>query len=41
MLSFQMPLEVPFEILFQLFLELEADWLDQNVNELDFEQSKM
>ena len=36
-LSFQMPLEVPFEMSFQLLLEPEGNWLDQNVNELEFE----
>ena len=39
-LSFQTLLEVPFEISFQMLLELEANWLDRNANELEFELSK-
>ena len=34
---YQLPLELPFQILVQLLLELEANLLDQNVNELEFE----
>ena len=34
----QVPFELPVETLVQLLLELEANWLDQNVNELKFEQ---
>ena len=36
-----MPFELPVQIAVQLLLELEANWLDQNVNELEFELSKM
>ena len=36
-LSVQMPIELPVQFL----LELEANWLDQNVNELEFELSRM
>ena len=32
-----MSFEVPFEIPFQLLLELQKKWLDQNVIELEFE----
>ena len=32
-----MSFEVPFEIPFQLLLELQENWLDQNVIELEFE----
>ena len=31
--------QLPFQILVQLLLELEANLLDQNVNELEFELS--
>jgi hypothetical protein len=37
----QLPFELPFLILVQSLLELEENWLDQNVNELEFELSKM
>ena len=40
-LSVQLPFELLFEIPFQLFLELAASWLVQNVNELEFELSRM
>ena len=36
-LSVQLPFELPVQITVQLSLELEANWLDQNVNELEFE----
>ena len=36
-LSFQVPFVLPVEIPVQLLLELEANLLDQNVNELEFE----
>ena len=36
-LSVQLPFELPVQIPVQLGLELEANWLDQNVNELEFE----
>ena len=36
-LSFQMPFELPV----QLLLELEPNWLVQNVIELEFELSRM
>ena len=35
--SFVLPVQIPVELL----LELEANWLDQNVNELEFELSRM
>ena len=35
--SFDLPVQIPVELL----LELEANWLDQNVNELEFELSRM
>jgi hypothetical protein len=40
-LSVQVPFELPVEIPVQLLLELEANLLDQNVNELEFELSRM
>ena len=40
-LSVQLPFPLPFEIPFQLHLELELNLLDQNVNELEFEVSRM
>ena len=36
-LSVQVPFQLPVEIPDQLLLELEANLLDQNVNELEFE----
>ena len=33
--------QLPFELPVQLLLELEANLLDQNVNELEFELSRM
>ena len=36
-LSVQLPFKLPVQIPVQLFQELEANWLDQNVNELEFE----
>ena len=38
---FVLPVQIPVQILVQLLLELEASRLDQNVNELEFELSKM
>jgi hypothetical protein len=38
-LSVQLPL--PVQVPIQLLLELEANWLDQNVHELEFELSRM
>ena len=35
--SFELPVQIPV----QLLLEQEANWLDQNVNELEFELSRM
>ena len=40
-LSVQLPFELPVQIPVQLLLELEANLLDQNVNELEFELSIM
>ena len=40
-LSVQVLFEVPVQLLVQLLLELEANWLDQNVDELEFELSRM
>ena len=40
-LSVQVPFELPVQIPVQLLLELEANWLDQNMNELEFELSRM
>ena len=40
-LSVQVQFELPVQIQVQLLLELEANWLDQNVNELEFELSRM
>ena len=40
-LSIQLPFELPVQIPGQLLLELEANWLDQNVNRLEFELSRM
>ena len=40
-LSVQLLFELPVQIPAQLLLELEANWLDQNVNELEFELSRM
>ena len=40
-LSVQLPFELPVQIPVQLLLELEANWLDQNVNELELELSKL
>ena len=40
-LSFQLPVELQVEITVQLHLELEMNWLVQNVNELQFELSRM
>ena len=39
-LSVQLPFELPVQIQAQLLLELEANVLDQNENELEFELSK-
>ena len=33
--------QVSFELPVQLLLELEANWIDQNVDELQFELSRM
>ena len=40
-LSVQLPFELPVQIPVQLLLELEANLLGQNVNELEFELSRM
>ena len=40
-LSVQVPFELSVQILVQLLLELVANWRDQNVNELEFELSRM
>ena len=40
-LSVQVPFQLPGQILVQLLLELEMNWLDQNVIELEFELSRM
>ena len=40
-LSAQLPFELPVQIRPQLILELEANLLAQNVNELEFELSRM
>ena len=40
-LSFQLPFELLVQIPVQMLTELEANWLDQNVNELEFELSRM
>ena len=40
-LSVQVPFELPDDIPVQLLLELEVNWQDQNVNELEFELSRM
>ena len=37
----QVPFELPIQIPVQLLLELELKELDQNVNELEFELSRM
>ena len=40
-LSVQLPFQVTVQIPIQLLLEVEANLLDQNVNELEFELSRM
>ena len=40
-LSVQVPFELPVQIPVQLLLELEANWLDQNVDEVEFKLSRM
>ena len=40
-LSVQLPFQVTVQITVQLLLEVEAKLLDQNVNELEFELSRM
>ena len=40
-LSFQLPFELTVEVPVQLHLELEVNWLVQNVNELELELSRM
>ena len=40
-LSVQVPFELPVQISVQLVLELEANLLDQNMNEIEFELSRM
>ena len=40
-LSFQLSFKLPVEISVQLHLELELNLLDQNVNELEYELSRM
>ena len=40
-LSVQVPLEIPVQIPVWLLLELQANWPDQNMNELEFELSRI
>ena len=40
-LSVQVPFELPVQIPVQLLLELEGNWVDQNVKELEFKLSGM
>ena len=40
-LSVQLPFELPVEIPVQLHLEMEVNWLVQNVNELEFDLSRI
>ena len=40
-LSVQLPFELPVQIPVQLLLALQANLIDQNVNELEFEVSRM
>ena len=40
-LSVQLPFELPVQIPVQLLLELEANLQDQNVNEVEYELSRM
>ena len=40
-LSVQVPFELPDDIPVQLLLELEVNWQDKNVNELEFELSRI
>ena len=40
-LSVQVPFELLVQILVQLLLELKANLIDQNVNELEYEVSKI
>ena len=40
-LSVQLPFELPVQIWVQMLLELEAKLQDQNVNELEFELSRI
>ena len=40
-LSVQLPFVLPFQITVQLLLELETNLIDQNVNELEYEVSKI
>ena len=40
-LSVELPFEIPVQIPIQLLLELEAKLLDQNVNELEIEVSRV
>ena len=40
-LSVQVPFELPNQMLVLLLLELEVNWLDQNVDELEFELSRV
>ena len=39
--NYCLSIQPPFELPFQLLLELEGNLLDQNVNELEFELSRM
>ena len=39
-LSVQLPFQLPLEITFQLYWELELKWLNQDVNKLKFELSR-
>ena len=40
-LPFELPVQIPVQIPVQLLPELEANLLDQNVNKLEFELSRM
>ena len=40
-LSVQLPFDLPVQIPVQLLLELEANLIDQNVSELEFELTRM
>ena len=40
-LPFELPVQIPVQLPVQLLLELEANWLDKIVTELEFELSRM